>query len=551
MKRISGKTMITLLAGIILFSCITLLSGNSSADMTIADKAAHIKKVANRIWGTVTQPYRKPEIVCYEEKVRFGKQKAEAYYLPDSNKIYFGSKLYGLCMEIGEEALAAVVAHEMGHYFYHHTLAYTAAGYALSPSDSLMISDKSVGAAEELEAQADIFAAMKCYSAGYDIGSAMPAILKKIYDHNGKPDKLKGYMPLSDRQAVAAGARATFERLRPLYEAANYLYIIGEHEFAGDIYKYITENRYTCWEMYANAGCCYALAALRYMPEEKRKYLYPFQVQANKKILPYGDLASHKGMSRESSDLEYRRRFLLSEAENFLEDAAHANKLASVNFVNLSSLKAIRGKRFEQANADAEEALRLAQTEAERNLAHTAKGLVMALCGKKPIALNEFGQAKDSLLIAQYNLCVLAGGGCSAMFGRVDEKPRPYGSKAKERIAGFVQYEAPKAEWNGSAAAEGLDGLKIDIYSAPDHKAIKIENDYGGIFLAEAFSNYADSSARGIRCGDSAEKVTAAYGEPQTIRGTNAGEYLIFRSLGIAFKIAGGKVQSWMLFEEL
>jgi hypothetical protein len=501
-------------------------------------KQQYIEKVASKIWTTITQPFRFPEIICFQEDGT----SADAFYCPDKNQIYFGSNLYDICMEVGEEALAAIVAHEMGHFFYHHSFAYSASGYALSSKESDISSELDVAASEELEAQADIFAAMKCYNAGYDITEAMPKVLQKVYENNASPKKLSGYMPLSRRMEVADKAHKIFVDILPLYNAATYLYLLGEYRVAGDIFTYIGED-YTSWEVYVNAALCYALEAIDYMKPERKKYIFPFQMQSNSNISAIHDFAQRGMGGRDDDIIDY----MLEKAENRMNTALDKNPEVFGSQLTMAGIMYYRNK-IAVANTHAEEAYRLAENNTNKALALTAKGIIMVTDRKDNVARQAFDSAVSygGLTITSLNKCIFNGSDCSDFFGRINEiQGSPEEICSEEPY--LLMYDRNK-NWNDTTSVAELDELIFFEDLNDECRLMKIENQNGSVVLLETGDNYKDSTARGIKKGSSQDLVLEKYGKPTFIRAHGDGEYLIYKNTEIGFKIVEGDVASWMIF---
>jgi tetratricopeptide (TPR) repeat protein len=504
-------------------------------------KEQHIKQVAELIWSTITQPFHSPEIICFQEDGT----SADAFYCPDKNQIYFGSNLYDICMEVSKEALAAIVAHEMGHYFYHHSFAYSASGYALSSKEFDISSELDVAASEELEAQADIFAAMKCYNAGYDITEAMPKVLQKVYENNASPKKLSGYMPLSRRMEVAEKAHNIFVDILPLYNAATYLYLLGEYRVAGDIFTYIGQD-YTSWEVYVNAAVCYALEAIDYMKPESKKYIFPFQMQANSNISAIHDFAQRGSGGR---DEDYIVDYMLEKAENRMNTALDKNPEVFGSQLTMAGIMYYRN-RIAVANSHAEDAYRLAENNTNIALALTAKAIIMVADGKENVARQAFDSAVSygGLSITSLNKCIFNGSDCSEFFSTIDEIQE---GVLIEEICSKEPYSLiydRKYNWKDTTSVAELDQLVVFEDLNDECRSMKIENQNGSVVLLETGDNYKDSTARGIKKGSSRDLVLEKYGKPAFIRAHGDGEYLIYKSTEIGFKVVAGKVDSWMIF---
>lgn len=499
-------------------------------------KQKHIDQIAQKIWSTISQPFRIPEIICYQEK----NSRADAIYCPNKNIIYFGSNLYDICMEIGEESLSASIAHEMGHYFYHHSFAYSASGHAFSSREAEIADSLNIEVSEEMEAQADIFAAFKCFSAGINILEAMPETLRKVYKHNQINEKGSLYLPLSKRLQIVKNAHKVFRDLLPLFNTAKTLYLIGDFKTAGDLFALISKD-YTSWEIYVNAAICYAMEALNHMNEESKKYIFPFQMQTNSNLSKINDFAQ-RGINK-MDDQDYAR-WMLSESYNMMRKAIDKNNQVFSNHLAMSGIEYYRND-IASANSYAEEAIRLANNNFEKALALTSKGIIMNAIDNDNVADQVFTDAlsKDSLSITLYNYCRFKNMNCSEFSDNSDEIL----SGPPEKICSFIPFALLLDDefiWPDTIMVQEISDKQIFIKDTIGCKIIRIDDNV----IIETKPLYENSTGRGIMINSNKNEVLNKYGNPNIVRVYGNNEFLIYQSIGIGFEIENEKVKSWMIY---
>lgn len=542
----------------------------SQSYKTFEEEKQHIQSVTDRIWQTIDFPFPKPKIIL--NKLHVDTSNIDNFFrttacrVPKTDSIYIGIDIYDICMTIGEEALAVILSHEIGHYINNHTDYATVSGYIISPKESDFIKSKiKKGDFDQLkgpETQADIFAAFHCYSAGYDISSAMPKILEKIYEYCKTPKKSLYYIPLNERQTIAKNARDKLIELIPLFEAAVYLKLIGKPSISTYCFDLIIENNYITWEIYNNAGVCYTQYYLQWLNwanendkrlnkdiENNKKFIYPLILELNSMLTKLEDLPaintkSHPFGNEISGSSEGVEIF--GKAELRFDKAMNMFQKSAILFINLACYFEIEGNN-QLARSYAVFAEDIANDTFTRDLSYVIKGIIF--CSEKDTiaAKEEFNKAKNSIL-AKYNLMILNG---ENTFKSIVTSSN---NDIKEKIADIDLLNFNnKLEFNSSHFTKNkTDSLTVFTSYGNEYKAMKIEFNHGSkkgiVLIIETKDIYKDSTSRGVKINNSSKMVFERYGSPENIQVNSGYEYMVYEKLGIIFRIKSGIVASWMLF---
>lgn len=540
----------------------------SQTNKTIEEKQKHIDSVRDKIWQTINIPYPKPYIKLFPSRLDNSTDdlflKTTACWFPRTDSIFIGIDIYDLCMTIGEEALAGVLAHEIGHYFNQHNRCASVSGYIISTNEfgfiKSNINQENYNVYNGAETQADIFAAFHCYSAGYDIQSAMPEILDKIYKLCKTPDTSENYIPLAERQKIARSAKEKFKKLIPIFDAAIYFLITGDYILSANCFELIISNDYMSWDIYNNAGVGYALEGLKYFPKNFHKFVYPFEFESNSELTKLSESSgiTTKGLMEKPKDSISYRNDMIRNAIDYFKTTLLMNYNLIIPYINLSCLYEIKGS-YKEARSYAflaESKIKDYDTHT-KNLINNIKGIIYYSEKDTNAAKKEFKGARNSEL-AKYNLKKLNGENIDGSSNKNHKEETEKRKRGNEQIAqtDMGNFDYPKSRFENNSirinsdTLHELEKLFISTWNGENFKALKAENDKGTMFIIETKNNYKDTTLQGIKIGNSKLMVIEKYGYPIRIQAGSSYEYLIYEKPGIIFKIDTGYVAGWILYKQ-
>ncbi|MBK6903091.1 MAG: hypothetical protein IPH04_09860 [Saprospirales bacterium] len=466
--------------------------------------------------------------------------------------VYLGEKAYDLCASFGADslnALAALLSHELIHYYAGHTWEdefsreFATADLREDVKDSWL----------EDEVQADLWGGLLAFSAGYNVQAVVPVFLPKLYQSFGKEEDLAGYPHLSERIQLAKQSGEKLDELLRYFETANYLVAIGMYEDALGYYQAILKEGYRGREMYNNIGVYYVQAALGLFRKTDIPYGLPLELDVQARIGP-----NTKGNTL--GNKEQREQFL-QEAIRYFESARSMDPEYTTALINLGCAHILLGVstriddpdqgdlHFSQAQIMAKKAERETGNRRKQNTdVLVLRGLLAALQEDTPSARRYWESASSPLALA--NVQVLEKGA----FGVSGERlPR---ANERERIEDYsldlflrqplfdtqsgLEASFGKFQWGKCRAKASLSNSNIYLHSVgPGRYALLQATDPG----------YSGSSLLGIRLGSKREDVISAYKTPDAVVQLGNGEFLVYPAREILFRLdEQQQVTGWCVF---
>ena len=194
-----------------------------------------------------------PKVKIRPQK-RFG-----ASYKRSENTIFIDQAALDICAAFGTEAASAIaflLGHELTHYYQKHD--WQEAGF----TTGFLMTQETFQKHIQHEKEADTYSAFISHLAGYNSIKILPTLLDKIYEaYNLKGKALNTYPPLAERKTLANKVCKTVQGLIDIYQAANYLYLLGKYEEALVNYEYVL-NFVKYKELYNNRGLSALYAVL-------------------------------------------------------------------------------------------------------------------------------------------------------------------------------------------------------------------------------------------------------------------------------------------------
>lgn len=446
-------------------------------------------------------------------------------------------KAYDLCATFGADslnALAALLAHELTHYYEKHdwTRHFSRANANTEAGAQLAKLEEGL----KLEVQSDYLGGFLALSAGFDTYGLIPQLLPRIYESYVLPEEIPGYPSLADRITYAGNAMKRLRELQLAFDVANCLTVAGAYEPAFDYYNYILRD-FQSRELYNNLGVMHALAALAYFSKEEMPYVLPLEL----------DLESRLGAGKRGFEENAEKRAaLLEEALEAFGRAELLDKEYPTAWINKACVHLLQGAQ-EDARFWAGKARKLSEKlglAAETRDAQVLLGVIEASEGNQEAA----GQllqplADEGNTLASLNLSVL-NGEASTEIGMLNFV------KGVERIDGLLledYLEKPEPEiqldmgGNVFCGLQHFDHSKMLVHYADNGK------EYAAFHLTG--KGYEGATRLNARLGDSREKIQGLYTTScQTVR-SRQGTYLVYPREHIIFRFdEQGKADQWIVF---
>ncbi|MDX2361592.1 MAG: tetratricopeptide repeat protein [Crocinitomicaceae bacterium] len=463
-------------------------------------------------------------------------------------------KAFDICMELGvdsKNALAFLMAHELGHFRYdHHWGGEFASSFAIADiQDEIADASKKMGELKFYETQADQMGGIYCYLAGYNIAGIGEILLPKMYEAYGLPAINKKYPTLTQRIEITQQNDAAMKLLVNVYEAGTYALLLGEYAEARRCFQHCLNKGFKSREVYNNIGVASFLEAAELIGKDEVIYAYPVELDVEARIG-----TDTKGFASNVEEL------LESAAEKF-EQAIRFDPSYATAYLNKACVFSLQ-KKFEDAEYYGKKALRIARENGEDNTAGNALcilGIVYHQMGEQEDAEEKLkeGQSTYDNYLCDVNLNVVKGKRLEAVewinrptqglvdaIGFVDESSeRP----ARETLDGVVDFmedlEGEELEeikmYKGSCYYLNFDNSRIlNLTTVNDEE----------LFFQICSRDYVGETERGITIGTESKKVIKKYGMPDVAIPTRTGMLYYYSSPKIVFFTLDGKVERWMVY---
>ena len=451
-----------------------------------------------------------------------------------------------------DNALAFLLAHELAHVFLHHGwVGEFGNSFARTDMGRKMMKAATYEEVVKRETEADHFGGFYGYLAGFDTLGVAPRALERIYAGFGLADQLPNYPSRAERVAIAERQMESLKKLVPVYDAGNRLLILGRYEEAGRIFAHLAQI-FPSREMFNNAGVAFALEAVRLLPPKSIPFVYPFELDAETRLLNQEQDGRRIARTGQESDQPVRRVRLLRRALNAFEQAARRDNRYATAGINSAAVQSLLGEQDEALRL-AGAALALAREEEERVTAGHAlvvRGIALARTG-------ELQRAKSELLAARQVVPELADINIAALEGRAvpiqAATPNDMAGQL-EKIAGYSARETfsrskDQVSFSLSPAEKGDPTLAIHSWRGPDWECTVIDLEGRRIGTASTGRTYQGNSARGLRVGSPLASLGQMYGSADRIVPSRQGAWYVYNTDGIVFEVdAAGKVCGWFLF---
>jgi hypothetical protein len=459
---------------------------------------------------------------------------------------------YDVCITFGEDslnALAALIGHEVTHYYEKHSWGndFATAFTDLDVSRTVKSNTKSLDMKTTNETEADYLGGFLAYSAGYQTFGIMPRLLVDVYTEYGLPDEIVGYPSLDDRSKLAVESEMKLEELIHVFDAANYMIVLQQHETVNEYYSYILKE-FQSREVYNNAGVNAILAAMQLFDrnDEQLKYAYPIQLDNETRMTK----PKVRGEIYGFAEREEKRNQLLEQARFYFKQAYALDTDYATALINIACVEDLM-ENYDDADYFAKKALKVAKKvnnlKAEGD-AYIIRGIAALHNQEKDDGIEYLSKASEKSesckILAQLNVDIFSG---NTPFPSI---PKPKLSLSKEKLDN-VSLDA----FLESIDVDILLDIKKDLACGVrllDESKILINLINGGqsgyTLLHVTRENYDGESGEGIKIGTFSEDVLIKYGQPTHTQQTTNGQYMVYDFKQIAFHVKNGRVESWALY---
>jgi hypothetical protein len=322
--------------GMIVYIAGALLVFSKPSFGTAGNEYAFVDTVYNRLVQAIGDKSRpSPRLLLVPDK-----KNVASFYAGDRNTIELEIPAIQICRAMGRDsanAVAFLLAHELGHYYRNHGfLKEASSSYAsLDIGEKLADVKVSLDTTIKNETEADEFACYYSKMAGYSISGA-DKFVRQFYKGYQLPDSLFRYPSLNDRCGIAREVQGRMEQLYELFNLANVLLLHEDYTTAEILYKIILNKKFGSREVKNNLGVCMAMQGLKKVNAVWQNMVFPFMLDpASRAAEPSRSVAS-----QDSAEA----KFFFEEADRCFADAAALDKDYYPARINSAVMRAVLGK---------------------------------------------------------------------------------------------------------------------------------------------------------------------------------------------------------------
>ena len=451
-----------------------------------------------------------------------------------------------------DNAIAFLLSHELAHvYLRHGWVGDFGSSFARTDMGRKMMKAATYEDVVKRETEADHFGGFYGYLAGYDTLGAAPKALDRIYTAFALAEQIPNYPTKTERIAIAQRQMESLKKLVPVYEAGTRLLILGRYEEAGRLFAHLAQI-FPSREMFNNAGVAFALEAVRLLPPKSVPYVYPFELDAETRLLNHERQGQRAARAGVDNDQSARRLRLLHRAQSAFEQAIRRDNRYATATVNSATIQSLLGNQ-DDAIRLAGSALTIAREEGERVTASHAmvvRGIALARSGDAAKARSELEAARPIVpdLVA-INIAALDGRTVPTLAAVPNDTPAK-----SEAIAGYPAKEAfasaaDRVSFTLTPAGKGKLPLTLHSRHGKGWDGIAIETEGRRIGTVATDHGYSGSSASGVRIGSPLAALGQLYGSADRIVPSRQGAWYVYNNAGIVFEVNEmGRVVGWIIF---
>jgi len=522
------------------FICVYLwpISFSRADALTHEQKLAAAQQVYDRLVQAIGDSRPPP-------RLRLRSSVQVAVFWPDRHEIDLDERMFDLCgtMPDADAALAALLGHELAHYYGHHGWTHE---FGNSIPADLGQQLKVLDSQDRLrcEMEADYFGGYYGYLAGFDTLDQFPKLIEAIYR---RYQSMPGYPSLQEREGIAREAQGKLSRLVPVFEAGNELLALRQYQAAALCFDFIARD-FPSREILNNAGVARAQEAMELLrgDADLSRFVYPFELDADTRLRR--DEVEARGLDDQTRRKAYQ---LLIDAERCFDEAKTRDPDYAPAYVNLAGVYDLLGKE-NLAAAFAEEAYRVAADAKDAASAADAQvmlGIVDARQNKIREATEAFTKAQPAAAeLARINLDVLAGHPVPS--GHAPATTQPDESIANATATDAKPMDDPPYD-TISLTSLSADVPDITIRSKQTDAWQGYRIDIGDRWVVAYCTRrgYAGRTSRGLAVGDDLQKVLAIYGQPTDVTAGRQAILYRFDAARIILQVGSDqKVRGWTIY---
>ncbi len=237
------------------------------------------------------------------------------------------------------------LSHELAHvYLRHGWVGDFGNSFARTEMGRKMMKAATYEDVVKRETEADHFGGFYGYLAGYDTLGVAPKALDKIYTAFALSEQIPNYPTKTERIAIAQRQMESLKKLVPVYEAGTRLLILGRYEEAGRLFGHLAQI-FPSREMFNNAGVAFALEAVRLLPPKTVPYVYPFELDAETRLLNHEQQGQRAARAGQADDNSARVSRLLRRAQSAFEQASRRDNRYATAMVNSAAVQSLLGNQ--------------------------------------------------------------------------------------------------------------------------------------------------------------------------------------------------------------
>lgn len=542
-----------LTTSLLLFIGITTTSlAAKNLPQTAEEKMAILEKVYTNLYNAMGMNEDRPVL-----KLDTRRSRSVAYLKKNkdgSKTIAVEEKAFDVCMTLGDDgtnALAFLMAHELGHFRYeHHWGGEFASSFAIADiQDEIAEASKKLGELKFYETQADQMGGIYCYLAGYNIAGIGQKLLPKMYEAYGLPAINKKYPSLDQRIEITEENDKKMKLLINVYEAGTYALLLGEYAEARRCLQHCLNKGFKSREVYNNIGVASFLEAAELIGKDEVIYAYPIELDVESRIQ-----TNSKGFASNVEEL-------LKDAGEKFEQAIRYDPKYATAYLNKACVYSLQ-KNFEDAEYFGKKALRIAKEHNEPNTAGNALcilGITYHQMGEQEDAEEKLKEGKNDFgsYLCDVNMSVVKGKRLESI--EWIKRPTEGLFEASEPAEGSL--DRPKRETLDGIVdfMEDLEGEELEeikIYKGScyylyleNSKILNLTtvNDEE-LFFQVCNNGYIGETEKGISIGSETKKIMKRYGSPDIAIPTRSGMLYYFTNPKIVFFTNEGKVERWMVY---
>lgn len=484
------------------------------------------------------------------------KQRYVAWMNGKKGQIGLEEKAYDICVGYGKDslnAMAALLGHEVTHYYEKHNWGseFASAYTSMDISKKVKDNSKSKEVKAQNETEADYLGGFLAHTAGYNTFGIMPRFLRDVYQAYGLGEEIPGYPSLGDRSKLAMEAEERMQQLVGMYKTANHMVVLQEFDVADKYFGFILKE-FPSREIYNNAGVNAAMAALSLVPdgEKESKFAYPLQLDGETRldIKTKGDIEAFGDAAR--------RKFesLVSKAVKYFEQAKALDPKYPTAYLNLACAYDLQGEH-EDAQYWAKKAQRLAKKTKNKKTEGDAK--IMRAIASFHLEEEEDGKEflddvegemsfSASAPLATLNKYIFENDGERPIF---KGQPKEANSFKKEKIGKSLSSLMDEVDFDAATQIEVNSSLNYTHKPLDNNSTVTITaTDDGAIFLHFTEGNYTDATNEGLNMGASRQDLQDAYGNPAYVQETRTGQYIVYKKRKAIFYIKDNRLAGWAVY---